>query len=304
MTHDATSTSQLGSAEIEIRTIALDYAHLRVADAGAEARLCASLERQGQLHPLSIAARDGGESVLVDGYRRVRAFRRLGVDVARVIVVGSGEAEALAFVHRLASGGRRSALEEGWLVRELCAAGWSLDRVGDSLGRGRSWVSRRLGLADGLPPAIADLVRRGTISAHAAMRSLLPLARANATDAERIATALSSSRPSSRQLGALWSAYKCGDAEQRARIVEHPALFLRVHASSAPAPSESTVLAALRRAERALGDAHAGVVASNAVDATTADSRRVRHAITRVARACEAISSICPPITEGGIHAD
>jgi hypothetical protein len=87
------------------------------------------------------------------------------------------------------------------------------------------------------------------------MRSLLPLARANTDHATRIATELASARVTTRQLAALWDAYKRANAKQRARIAECPTLFVRVSALTPPDPSAATVLTALRAAEAALGRA-------------------------------------------------
>jgi hypothetical protein len=275
-----TASTPFDPLEFEIRFLALDYAHLRVRDAAAEAALCASIERHGLLDPLMAVARDDGTRVLVDGYRRVRVLARLGINTARTLVVSAEEPEALAWMHRLARANRRTALEEGWLVRELARAGWTLDRIGDTLGRCKSWVSRRLGLADGLSDVIAETIRRGTLCAHGVMRSVLPLARANANDAERIVAALSlaSVRVTSRQLETLWLAYKRGDAELRERIAATPLLFLRAHTQTAATPPETSVLASLRRAEHALGQAHTVMLASQSHEAPLGGPRIGRRA--------------------------
>jgi hypothetical protein len=51
--------------------------------------------------------------------------------------------------------------------------------------RSVSWVSRRLGLVTDLPPAVQEQVRLSAIGAHAAMKYLVPLARANASAAQQ-----------------------------------------------------------------------------------------------------------------------
>ena len=126
----------LGTTQVELRLLALDFTHLRARDVKAEAHLMTSLGVAGQQHPVIVVVRDDGQRVVIDGYRRVRALRKLGRDTVVVLVIGVSEADALAYCHRLATGRRRSALEEGWLVRELCEGmGRTLAHVGLSLGR-------------------------------------------------------------------------------------------------------------------------------------------------------------------------
>jgi ParB/RepB/Spo0J family partition protein len=238
------SSLSLGTLEIELAHLALDYTHLRARDVRAEALLTASIEREGQQHPVLVVQRTDGH-VLIDGYRRVRALKHLRRDTVVVLVTGSSEADALVYSHRLTTGRRQSALEEGWLVHELREhAGRSLDQIATLLGRSKSWVSRRLGLACALPESVAEVARRGALPAHGVMRSLVPLARANGKHAEQIVATLASSRPTTRQLAALWSAYRRSDTEQRARIASEPALLIRTLESRSPPP---TVLAIAHR---------------------------------------------------------
>ena len=67
----------LGTTEVELRLLALDFAHLRAHDAKAEAHLMTSIGVTGQQHPVLVVVRDDGRHVVIDGYRRVRALRRI-----------------------------------------------------------------------------------------------------------------------------------------------------------------------------------------------------------------------------------
>lgn len=282
----------LGTTEMEVRLLALDFAHLRARDAKAEAELMTSLGVAGQQHPVLIVVRDDGQRVVIDGYRRVRALQTLGRDLVVVLVLGASEADALAYCHRLATGRRRSALEEGWLVRELCESlGRTLAHVGRSLGRSTSWVSRRLGLATTLPAELETAVRDGLVSPHGAMRLLVPLARANKGHAQQLVSALGRERLTTRQLGALWLAYRAGDAEQRARIAEQPLLLLRAKESVAGAPTEVAVTRDVNAATRALGRAHTSLLAARSHDPEVGTSPAVRRAIGRAREAALALSN-------------
>ena len=74
--------------DLDLHRLQLRFASIRLVEPRAVARIAHSIERCGQVVPcIVVAASDGtgGERlVLIDGYRRVAALRRLGRDTARV----------------------------------------------------------------------------------------------------------------------------------------------------------------------------------------------------------------------------
>jgi len=216
--------------ELEFHQLDLKNEGLKLRDAREEGRLRRSLEESGQLSPVIVVRGpdDDGRYVLVDGFRRVRALQRLGRDTVDALVLESGEATALVTAHHLLEGGRRSALEDGYLIRTLRSEhGMSLDEIGRRLGHGKSWVSRRLGLVKDLPEWLQSRVCEGAIPCHAAVRFLLPLARANRADGEGLAKSIEKLGLSSRQVGSLYEAWKRGDVRARRLVVEQPQVVLR-----------------------------------------------------------------------------
>ena len=167
--------------EVEMSRLTLRYARLRIDDPVRQGRLIGSLQRHGQQMPVVVVpAGDGTRYVLIDGYARVAALRSLARDLVDAVVLDLTEAEALVLEHRLDRTRRRTALEEGWLIAEL-VDGHGLEQhdIAQRFGRSSSWVSRRLALVQVLPTAVQDAVRRGTVPPYAAMKFLVPLARAN-----------------------------------------------------------------------------------------------------------------------------
>ena len=213
--------------ELEFHQLELRYSGLRIEDKGRQARLASSLLESGQQSPV-LVVQSGDGYVLIDGYRRVSALRELGRDTVNALVLEQGETDALVLSHQLSAAQRRSALEDGWLIRELHEQhGLSLDALSRKLVRSKSWVSRRLGLVKGLPLRVQELVREGAICPQAAMKHLLPLARANAEDCERLAEGIREARLSVRQVKQLYVAWRMGDAAQRCRLLEDPLLYLK-----------------------------------------------------------------------------
>ena len=76
-------------------------------------------------------------------------------------------------------------------------------------------------------------MRQGAIGAHAAVRYLVPLARANFGHCERLADAVAPERMSNRQVGELYVAYMRGGTKARELILSAPAVALRAREEAA-----------------------------------------------------------------------
>jgi ParB/RepB/Spo0J family partition protein len=218
--------------DLEIRTLDLRYAALRAQSAVRERRLLAAMGDVGQQTPI-IVVRDAEAWVVVDGYKRIRALSKLGEDTVRATSWELGEADALVLERVMRSRNADSALEEGWLLRELGTRfALSLDDLSRRFDRTRSWVSRRLSLVTELPASVQAHVRAGAIGAHAAMKHLVPLARANAGHCVRLADAIAPARPTSRQIAELYGAYTASNAAGREQVVSSPVVMLRARAET------------------------------------------------------------------------
>ena len=190
--------------------------------------MAASLAQHGQQSPVLVVAGQDGGFVLIDGYTRVEGLEKLGQDLVDAVVLEVSEAEGLILAHRLEAKRRRSALEEGWLIRELIKRHEMGQReVAGRLSRSVSWVSRRLALVRVLPPAAQEAVRRGQVPAQAAMRYLVPLARAKKVDCERLVRGLGRATVSVRQTERLYRGWRRGDEQARERLVTAPRLYLK-----------------------------------------------------------------------------
>jgi ParB family transcriptional regulator, chromosome partitioning protein len=214
--------------EIEHHQLDLRYTELRRKDARRERHLLSSLAEHGQQVPVVVvAAAEENRYILVDGYKRVRAIKKLRRDTVTALVWELPSADALVLERMMRSGEPDSPLEQGWLLSALKDEhGLSLDELARRFDRSKSWVSRRLGLAAGLPAAVQEAVRLGRIGPHAAMRYMVPLARANGEDCLRLTAAIAEPL-SSRQVATLYAGYKAGDMEAKERLIDDPLLYLR-----------------------------------------------------------------------------
>lgn len=214
--------------ELEFHQLNLQYEALRRRSPERERRLLASLAQHGQQAPIVVVAAEAGAHVVVDGYKRVRALKTLRADTVQATAWGLSEAEALLLERLMRSAEGDGPFEQAWLLRELHERfSLSFEELARRFDKSESWVSRRLALVADLPLQLQEQVRAGRLVAHAAMKYLVPMARANRGDAERLVAALKGQRPSSRQTGALYGGWLKGGAKTRELLLTEPWTFLK-----------------------------------------------------------------------------
>ena len=285
---------------LEIHQIDQRHAALRITNPLRRGRLEADLAQQGQQVPVVVVPGGEGRYVLIDGFARVAALQRLGHDVVQAVVLDVGEAEALVLHHRMETAGRRSALEEGWLVRALCDLGRSHSLIALDLARSGSWVSRRLALVRILPETVQDAVRTGRIGANAAERYLVPLARANARQCAVLVEALRPVRPTVRQLARLYAAWKAADEEVRERIVAQPLLYLEAEEAVRPDDEDLAVLRDVEGVSAACSRARKGLRGGSLYRLPAPRRPQLAAAWVEARLAYEALQAL---LSEGGVDA-
>lgn len=228
----------------------------------------ASLSDSGQQHPLVVVeSEQENRYVVIDGYKRVRALKKLSIDQAVVMLWELDQAEALVLEQLMRSSDSAGAIEQGWLVAELQDRfGLSQEELARRFDKSQSWVSRRLALVRELPEAIQCVVRDGTLSSHIATKLLVPMARAKPDDACRLAELFARLRLSTREAHKLYGGYLESGERGRELLLERPELYLRaerqaaVPKSESPSPIEQltgdleTLAAICRRTLRRLAD--------------------------------------------------
>jgi len=170
-----------------VETSAFAVAPGELGEALSAVRLCSpqaqhemqlSLARLGQLTPVQVYRADDGLEVF-DGFKRVRAARELAWPTVRAEEHALDAAAAKVRLWRCNAGVGLSELEEAWLVRSLYRADrLSQPQIAILLHRHKSWVCRRLALAEDLSDELTASVRLGLLSATAA-RELVRLPRGN-----------------------------------------------------------------------------------------------------------------------------
>jgi ParB family transcriptional regulator, chromosome partitioning protein len=235
--------------QLEFHQLDRRWEHLRVQRPDRQRRLLASLAAVGQQVPIVVVAADQPDRYLViDGYQRVRALEQLGRDTVEAVLWPMSEAGALVLNRSMRLREGETALEEGWLLAELERCfGYGLEELARRFDRSVSWVSRRLALVELLPESVQQQVRAGELSAHLAMKFLVPVARASLEQCQQMAAAFARHKFPTRQAGELYAAWRDGSARLRQRILAQPELFLKAHQQVAPSPASAEPAAELLR---------------------------------------------------------
>ncbi len=221
--------------ELEWHQLDLRYEGLRRRHPVQERQLLSSVAELGQQTPIIVVSQ-GSAFVVIDGYKRIRALKRLGRDTVRSMQWSVAELDALLLERSLRQGSEDT-LDQAWLLVELQQRfGLSVDELARRFERSKSWISRRLALVRALPQVIQDQVRVGVLSAHAAMKYLVPLARANEQAARQLARAIAPLEPTSRQVGALYQGWQNGTERTRELILTQPQVYLQAQASQVQPP--------------------------------------------------------------------
>src|SRR5262250_2300331 len=215
---------------LEFHQLDRRWEHLRVRRPTRQRRLLASLADSGQQTPIVVVAAEGQTDryVVIDGYKRIVALEQLGRDTAEAVVWPMSEAAAILLDLSLRLSEQETALEVGWLLRELEQRfGYSLDELARRFDRSVSWVSRRLALVEALPQAIQLQVREGKIAAQVAMKFLVPAVRISLEACQRMAAIFAQYHCDVREASQLYAAWRKASPAIRQRILDAPDLFFK-----------------------------------------------------------------------------
>jgi hypothetical protein len=217
------------------QTSTLDLAPSELGEALSSMRLCPpqaqqqmrlSLSRLGQLTPVQ-AYRVGVRLELFDGLKRLRAARELSWPRLRVEVHGLDAAGAKVRLLCCNAGAGLDEIEEAWLVRSLYREDrLSQPQIAVLLTRHKSWVCRRLALAESLSEELTASVRLGLVTATAAAE-LARLPRSNPDWVVRgVTPGGRTPRPSAHR----------GQSQLAARPEQWPKLLEQASTTTPPAP--------------------------------------------------------------------
>jgi len=174
------------SQSVERSSLDLRYESYRLRNAAAEARLLASIAERGIEEPLGGVDTPQGR-VLLDGFRRNRCARKLGIECVPYVCWGEDEVQGLANLMSARRQRTLNILEQARFVVELLTThGMTIADVAEMLSRSKAWVSTRRNLLKEMSPAIQEILFRGELPVYSYMVTLRPFMRMNGVTSKEI----------------------------------------------------------------------------------------------------------------------
>ena len=168
--------------EVEISQIDTRFEGFRLKDKNQEKALLSSILEQGIRDPLRCVVKPENQVILLDGFKRLRCSKKLGIKMAPIVSLGTDEATGILQLMRLSNMRGLSILEQAALVDELKETyGLGIGEIAGQLERSPAWVSVRLGLIGEMSPVVKKAVFSGYFPVRSYIYTLRPFTRVNLT---------------------------------------------------------------------------------------------------------------------------
>jgi KorB domain len=206
---------------VELTSLDLRYEGHRLRNEARESRLLASIAQRGIEEPLAGVDAPQGR-FLLDGFKRYRCARKLGLDGLPYVSLGQEEASGVVSLMRASTDQALSILEQARFVIDLLTIHeMSVAEVAETLSRSKGWVSMRRTLLDEMSDEIRRILFGGGFPVYSYLYTLRPFRRMNSISPERIEQfiqALCGKRLSVRDIELLAQGYFRGPAALREAV--------------------------------------------------------------------------------------
>jgi len=229
--------------ETELSTIDLRYESYRVKSPAQEAQLLASIAERGIDEALE-GVDAGQERILLNGFKRYRCARKLGLGTVPYTALAEDEASAILTLLRLPKKRTLSILEEARFLDDLTTVHkLTVGDIAELVSRSKSWVSMRLGLIGEMSERVREKLFSGAFPVYSYMYTIRQFMRMNGEgkqDVEELVEALSGKKLSVREIEQLAHGYFRGPESFREEIRQgNLALVLRSLKQVPPNPDGS-----------------------------------------------------------------
>lgn len=209
------------AGEVEISSLDLRYESYRMRNSAQEARLLASIADRGIEEPLEgVDAQEG--SILLNGFKRYRCARKLGIRTVPYASLGEDEAMGIVGLLRVSNNRALSILEQARFIDDLKNLHkMNVAEIAEQLSRSKSWVSMRLGLIGEMSDAVRQKIFSGAFPIYPYMYTLRQFMRMNGVtkaEIEEFVVAVSGKKLSVREIEQLAHGYFRGPESFREEI--------------------------------------------------------------------------------------
>jgi hypothetical protein len=186
-----------------------------------EGRLLSSMAERGIEEPLE-GVDTHGVRVLLNGFKRYRCARKLGIGTVPYTSLGEDEATGIVALLRISNTRSLGILEQAGFIDELRnVQKLSVTQIAEQLSRSKSWVSMRVGLIGQMSEGVRRALFSGAFPVYPYMYTLRQFMRMNAggkQEVEQFVAALSGKRLSVRDIEQLAQGYFRGPESFREQI--------------------------------------------------------------------------------------
>lgn len=196
-----------GMNSVEVGQMDLRFEGYRLKNAAQEGALLTSISQVGIQEPLRGASTRDGQFILLDGFKRIRCGKKLGMGAFPFLVLGEDEATGILQLLRIANSKSLSILEQAQLVDELKRVhGLSVSEIARSLDRSTGWVSMRLGFLGEIPVKVKEAIFAGRFPAYCylyTLRQFMRMKQVKPAEVEEFVNLVAGKRLSTRDIDLL-----------------------------------------------------------------------------------------------------
>lgn len=206
---------------VEISSFNLGYQNYRMRHEGVERALLTSISEEGIRDPLE-GVDVNNEHILLNGFKRYRCAKRLGIRIVPYVSLGTDEAMGIIKLIRTSNNKSLSILEQAKLIDDLKKVHkMSAVEIAEQLERSKSWVSMRTGLMDEMSECVKEKIFSGKFPVYSYMYTLRQFIRMNyapKAEIDEFVNSIAGQRLSIREIERLAHGYFRGPKEFRTQI--------------------------------------------------------------------------------------
>jgi hypothetical protein len=207
--------------QVEISSFDLRYEGYRMKSDGAEKALLLSILEKGIRDPLQGIDTKGGR-ILLDGFKRLRCAKKLGIRTVPYGSVGTDEVLGIIELIRISNAKSLGILEQARFVDELKTVHkMSTGEIARLVERSKSWVSVRSGIVKEMSGYVLEQIFKGRFPVYSYMYTLRPFIRINgipSAEIDEFVKSVAGKKLSIRSIESLAQAYFKGPAGLREQI--------------------------------------------------------------------------------------
>jgi hypothetical protein len=216
---------QVPSGLIESSQISLEYQDFRLKDPQQEKMLLGSIAEKGiqrALWGIERETPDGRHWILLDGFKRFRCAKKVGIQALPWRKIGSDEAHGILCLLDVSNSRGLHILEQSKMVDSLHRQfGLGVTEIAGRLEKSVAWVSVRLGVLSEMDPAVRVEIFSGRFPARSYMYTLKHFTRVKQATQKELGgfvSKVSGHGLSGRQIDLLAQGYFTGSEELRNQI--------------------------------------------------------------------------------------